>query len=86
LARCRPPAERFVNGFERGYFADELARTLHVGVQDALHQLTQQHRLTRQRVSELYLYTTNDRGAQRGQVLTRRTVEAVPTVADASVL
>ena len=37
-------------------------------------------------VSGLYLYTAADRTIQRGQLLTRRTVEAVPTVADASVL
>lgn len=79
-------AEVFVNRSPRGYFADELARALHVEVQDALHQLTQQHRVTRQMLSGLYLYTATDRAIQRGQLLTRRTVEAVPTVADASVL
>jgi hypothetical protein len=76
----------FVNRSPRGYFAHELAHALHVEVQDALHQLTQQHRVTRQMVSGLYLYTATDGAIQRGQLLTRRTVEAVPTVADASVL
>jgi hypothetical protein len=79
-------AEVFVNRSPRGYFADELAHALHVEVQDALHQLTQQRRVSRELVSGLYLYTATDRAMQRGQVLTRRTVEAVPTVADASVL
>src|SRR5271157_2318897 len=79
-------AEVFVNRSPRGFFADELARALHVEVQDALHQLTQQRRVTREVVSGLYLYTATDRAIQRGQLLTRRTVEAVPTVADASVL
>jgi hypothetical protein len=79
-------AEVFVNRSPRGYFADELAHALHVEVQDALHQLTQQRRVSRELVSGLYLYTATDRAIQRGQVLTRRTVEAVPTVADASVL
>ncbi len=79
-------AEMFVNRSPRGYFADELARALHVQVQDALHQLTQQRRVTREMVSGLYLYTATDRAVQRGQLQTRRTVEAVPTVADASVL
>ncbi|PYT29846.1 MAG: hypothetical protein DMG57_10310 [Acidobacteria bacterium] len=37
-------AEVFVNRSPRGYFAHELARALHVAVQDALHQLTEQHR------------------------------------------
>jgi hypothetical protein len=76
----------FVNRSPRGFFADELARALHVEVQDALHQLTQQRRVTREVVSGLYLYTATDRDIQRGQLLTRRTVEAVPTVPDASVL
>jgi hypothetical protein len=79
-------AESFVNRSPRGYFADELARALHVEVQDALHQLTQQRRVTREMVSGLYLYTATDRAIQRGQLLTRRSVEALPTVADVSVL
>jgi hypothetical protein len=48
--------------------------------------LTQQRRVTREIVSGLYLYTATDRALQRGQLLTRRTVEALPTVADTSVL
>src|SRR5712691_3139053 len=79
-------AEAFVNHSPRGYFADELARALHVEVQDALHQLVQQRRMSRQIVSGLYLYTALDRSIQRGQLVTRRIVEAVPTVIDASVL
>jgi hypothetical protein len=79
-------AEVFVNRSPRGYFADELARALHVEVQDALHQLTQQRCVTREMVSGLYLYTAKDPAIQRGQLLTRRTVEALPTVPDASVL
>jgi hypothetical protein len=59
---------------------------LHVEVQDALHQLAQQRRVTRQIVSGLYLYTAIDRTVQQGQLLTRRKVEAFPTVVDASVL
>src|ERR1700684_2337805 len=79
-------AESFINRSPRGFFADELARALHVEVQDALHQLTQQRRVTRQIVSGLYLYTAIDRTVQQGQLLTRRNVEAVPTVVGASVL
>ena len=79
-------AEAFVNRSPRGYFAAELARALHIEVQDALHQLTQQSRVTRQMVSGHYLYTATDRAIQRGQLRTRRAVEAVPTVADASLL
>jgi len=78
-------AAGFVNRSPRGYFADELARALHVEVQDVLHQLTQQRRVTRQMVAGRYLYTATDCALQRGQLLTRRTVESVPTLADASV-
>ena len=39
-------AEAFVNRSPRGYFADELAPVLHLEVQDALHQLTQQGRFS----------------------------------------
>ncbi len=79
-------AEAFVNHSPRGYFAQELARALHVEVQDALHQLVQQRRVSRQILSGLYLYTAIDRTIQRGQLLTRRTIEALPAVADPSVL
>ena len=79
-------AQTFVNRSPRGYFADELARALHVEVQDALHQLARQRRVTRQVVSGLYLYTAIDRTVRQGQLLTRRNVEAVPAVVDASVL
>jgi hypothetical protein len=79
-------AEAFVNRSPRGYYADELARALHVEMHDALHQLAQQRRITRQLVSGLYLYTAVDPTLQRGQLLSRRTVEALPTVVDASVL
>ena len=53
-------AEAFVNRSPRGYFADELAPALHVEVQDALHQLAQQGRVSRQLVSGRYLYTATD--------------------------
>src|SRR2546425_4612352 len=71
-------AEAFVNRSPRGYFADELTRALHVEVQDALYQLTQQRRVTREMVSGLYLYTATDRAVERGQLLTRRTWKPSP--------
>ncbi len=61
-------AEAFVHRSPRGYFADELARALHVDVQDPLHQLARQGRVSRQMVSGLYLYTAVDRTVQRGQL------------------
>jgi hypothetical protein len=79
-------AEGFVHRSPRGYFADELAPVLHVEVQDALHQLTQQGRVSRQVVSGRYLYTAIDPTVQRRQLLARRTVEFLPTVVDPSVL
>jgi hypothetical protein len=78
--------ESFVNRSSRGYFADALARALHVEVQDVLHQLAQQGRVTRQIVAGLYLYTAIDRTIQQGQLLARRNVETLPAVVDASVL
>jgi len=59
---------------------------LHVEVQDALHQLTQQGRVSRQIVSGRYLYTATDPSAQKRQRRARRTVELLPTVANVSVL
>jgi len=55
-------------------------------VQDALHQLAQQGRVTRQIVAGRYLYMAVDQTVQRRQLLARRTVEFLPTVVDASVL
>ena len=79
-------AQAFVNRSPRGFFAEELARALHVNVQDALLQLAQQRQVTRQMVSGLYLYTAVDRTVQHGQLLTRRSAEAIPGVVDTSVL
>jgi hypothetical protein len=79
-------AEAWVQRAPRGYFADELARALHVEAQDALHQLALQRRVTRQIVSGRYLYTSTDASIRRGQLLTRRSVDAVPTLADTAVL
>lgn len=79
-------AEGFVHRSPRGYFADELAPLLHVEVHDALHQLTQQGRLSRQVISGRYLYTAMDPPVQRRQLLARRTVEFLPMVVDASAL
>jgi hypothetical protein len=78
--------EAFVNQSPQGYFADELARLVHVEVQDALYQLVQQHRITRQPVSHPYLYTASDPALRHRQALTRRTIQAVPMVADAAAL
>jgi hypothetical protein len=77
-------AEAFVHRSPRGYFAEELARALHVEVQDALHKLAQQHRVSRQLVSGQYLYTAIDRTLQQGQLRTRRSLEDLPSLVDPS--
>jgi hypothetical protein len=79
-------AEEFVLRSPRGYFADELAPLLHVEVQDVLHQLTQQQRVTRQILSGRYLYTATESSAQRRQLRARHAAEVLPTVVDVSVL
>ncbi len=77
-------AEAFVNSSPKGYLAEELAQTLHVETQDVLRQLTERKRISRKRVSGLYLYTSNEPTARRRQRLLRRSVQAVPTITDAS--
>jgi hypothetical protein len=79
-------AEAFIDRSPRGYFADELVPVLHVEVQDALHQLTQQRRISRQIVSGRYLYTATDPSVQKRQLLAHRAVEFLPTVPDVSAL
>lgn len=77
-------AEAFVNQSRTGYFAEELAQTLQVEVQDALRQLVRRKTLSRQLVAGLYLYTSSQPATRRRQVLTRRSLHAVPTVPDAA--
>lgn len=79
-------AEAFINRSAKGYFAEELARTLRVEVHDTLWQLVQRRRVTRQEFSGLYLYTSADAATRQRQLFTRRTAQAVPTIADATVL
>jgi len=79
-------AEEFVNRSPRGYFADELAPLLHVEVQDALHQLTQQERVARQILSGRYVYMATGPSIQRRQLRARHSAGALPMVVDASVL
>jgi hypothetical protein len=79
-------AEAFIDHSPRGYFAEELARALSVDVPDALHQLTEQRRASRQIVSGKYLYTAWDRARQQAQLRARRSVEALPALVDPSLL
>jgi len=77
-------AETLVNQSPNGYFAEELAQALQVEVQDVLRQLVRRKTISRQLVSGLYLYTSADRAARQQQLLSRRSIQAVPTVPDAS--
>jgi hypothetical protein len=79
-------AESFVNQSSAGYFAEELAKALHVEVHDALLHLVRQGRIARQQVSGLYLYTSLSSDVRRLQLLERRTCGSVSVVTDFSKL
>ena len=78
--------EALVNQAPRGWFAGELADTLHAEVQDPLHDLVRAERLRRSEMAGRFLYTSADRRQARDQLRTRRTAQSVPLVADASAL
>jgi len=78
--------EAFVNQSPRGWFADELADTLHAEVQNPLHDLVRAGRLHRSEVAGRFLYTSADSRQARDQLRTRQTARSVPLLADASVL
>lgn len=63
--------EQFVVEAEQGWFASELARVLHVDVEDPLLHLVRAARLAREKVSGAYLYCSPDPARQRAQVLAR---------------
>ncbi len=77
-------AEAFVNRSPSGYFAEELAQTLQVEVHDALRHLVERRLISRQLVSDLYLYASLEPATRRRQVLTRSTAQTVPLLTDAS--
>ena len=78
--------EAWVTQSPTGYFADELARALHVEVHDVLRSLTTQGRLRRTDVSGVYLYTAAESTSHRRQAQARRTAHAVPIAVAASAL
>jgi hypothetical protein len=78
--------EAFVNQSPRGWFADELADTLHAEVQDPLHDLVRGGRLRRSEVAGRFLYTSAYGRRARDQIRTRQTAQSVPLVADAAAL
>src|SRR5712691_4294834 len=79
--------EAFVNRSPKGYFAEELARTLHVEVQEPLRQLVEQQRLSRTEIARHYLYTSAAPSNRRNQIRARGTAQVLPlAVADPSLL
>lgn len=79
-------AEAFVTQAPMGCLAEELARTLHVEVHDALRALTADGRLRRSDVSGVYLYTAADAADHRQQLQARRAAQAVPIMVDTAAL
>jgi hypothetical protein len=79
-------AEGFVNQSTAGYFAEELAESLHVEVHDPLLELVRQERISRQQISGLYLYTSANSYVRRTQLLARRVTQEIPVLADFSKL
>jgi hypothetical protein len=77
-------AEALVNRSPSGLFVAELEELLHVSAQDALLQLVQQRRLSRQLFSGLYLYSSADPATQKAQCAARQ-ARAVPSAISRSV-
>ncbi len=78
--------ESFVNQSPRGWFADELADTLHAEVQNPLHDLVRAERLRRSEVAGRFLYTSAEGRQSRDQLRTRHNTQSIPVAADASAL
>lgn len=76
----RDTAEAFVNRSPQGYFAEELAQTVHAEVQEPLRELFQQHRLRRAEVRGRYLYTAAESDTHHVQLRSRLVGQAVPGV------
>lgn len=78
--------ERFVNRSSGGYFAEELADTVHAEVQDPLRACVKRGRLSRSEVGDRFLYTSTDPAIKRNQLRCRRTARTVPMAAEVSAL
>jgi len=73
-------AEAFVKQSEAGYYSVELEHVLNVGVKGCLLKLVRQGRITRKRVSGLYLYCANSRDRMQEQLLARQIQQAEPSL------
>ena len=70
--------EAFVLASPDGYYAHELADTLHAEVQEPLRHLVQRERLSRTEVDGQYLYTAIEPAHRRNQTLARRNAQSAP--------
>jgi hypothetical protein len=77
--------EALVHGAPQGYFTHELQQVLHVEVKDALLQLVEQGRISRQLVTGRFLYCSRDAAARRRQVLARQALSEIPGSVSAEV-
>jgi hypothetical protein len=65
-------AQALVSGSPAGYLAHELEGLLQVSAKDALHRLVEEHRLSREPLGRLYLYTAPDRLRRQEQWAARQ--------------
>jgi hypothetical protein len=70
--------EAFVNRSSNGYYAEELAVTLHAEVHEPLRHLFEQQRLARAEIDGQFLYTSVEAATRRQQAMARRSAAAVP--------
>jgi hypothetical protein len=73
-------AAAFVKQSEAGYYAGELEHVLQVGVKETLLKLVRQGRISRKKISGLYLYCATSRDRIQEQLLGRRIQEAEPSL------
>ncbi len=73
--------ESFVEDSEAGYFASQLESMLEVSVKETLLHLVNKHRISREKVSDLFLYCCRNRAMKKQQVLARKTLETQPSLA-----
>ncbi len=64
--------EHFINSSPSGCFANELEALLSVGVKESLLRLVKKGKITREKVSGLYLYCSCDSALRREQLRARR--------------
>lgn len=71
-------AERFVKQAGAGYYSNELERILRVGVKETLLRLYRKGSVSRERISNRYLYCSAVQFERRQQLLSRQAMESEP--------